>query len=281
MTTLKWKHLEAAVRARIEVLENITQGALLLNLTGVIGDYQMTREESLNSVIVMFCDDEEPAIENVILHDAPDNPVNYTLVSCVTAGDPINFIAGLMSMTPIELQSAAVTKVIYGYNIAFEELVMKLQPKNHGDITVENDNITWKLNPAAVLQETPADPLATVSADGVMMGLSAEITPIRSGRVMITVSGDTDSSVDGGSCQMAIRIGTGVAPVNGAALAGVQHGSAPVHSSDQSTERSPFTCNAVVTGLALNTPVWVDLALAAGGGGASRVRNVSVSAIEL
>lgn len=281
MSRLTWKNLEASIRARIEVLENITQGALLLDLTGVVGDYQMTREQSLNSVIVLFNDDDEPAVENLILYNAPDNPDSYTIISCVSAGTSTSFIAGLMDLPSIMLQNGTVTKVIYGYTLAFEEKLTKLQTADHGDISVLNDSLTWKIKPAAILQETPENPTATASAEYVMMGLAAELTPIRSGNVMVIISGDVSSSVDDGACQLAICAGLGVAPSNGEAFAGTQQGAAPVLFIKQADERLPFTCNAVVTGLPLNTPAWIDLTLQTFNGGFSSLQNISISAVEL
>jgi hypothetical protein len=48
-----------------------------------------------------------------------------------------------------------------------------------------------------------------------------------------------------------------------------------------SVPRVPFSLNAIVSGLTLNTEVWVDVSLASITGGNSRVRDISVSIIEL
>jgi hypothetical protein len=45
--------------------------------------------------------------------------------------------------------------------------------------------------------------------------------------------------------------------------------------------RVPFSLNAIVTGLTLNTAVWVDISLAAITGGTARVRDISISVVEL
>ena len=135
-------------------------------------------------------------------------------------------------------------------------------------------------------QKTPADPTTTTSLTGVMMGLSASITPVVSGKILILVSGDMDNNTDNDGVQVQIRTGTGSIPTNGAALTGnTQGGLVKMQltrvGNDTILTRVPFSLNAIEVGLALNTAVWIDISLASITGGTARVRDVSISVVEL
>jgi len=138
----------------------------------------------------------------------------------------------------------------------------------------------------AATQSLPADPTVTTSATGVMMGLAGTITPTRSGKVLVTISGDMDNSGSGNAVTAQIRTGTGAAPANGAALTGTTRsanirGENPIVTLANPLCRFPFSIQAYVSGLTLNTAVWLDLGVSAQGGGNARVRNLTVTAIEL
>jgi len=134
----------------------------------------------------------------------------------------------------------------------------------------------------ATAQTQPANPATTTSAVGVMMGLAGSITPTRSGKVLVTISGDFDNSTTSNSVTAQLRTGTGAAPANGAALTGTARGgNQQLTNTVLGVYRTPFSVQAVVTGLVIGTPVWLDLAVAAIGGGTSRVRNISISAVEI
>jgi hypothetical protein len=95
---------------------------------------------------------------------------------------------------------------------------------------------------------------------------------------------DNSSGDDG--VQVQIRTGTGTPPINGAALTGTTQGGlvkAELVVSGGATvlTRVPFSLNAIVTGLTLNTAVWIDISLAAIGAGTARVRDISISVVEL
>lgn len=130
-------------------------------------------------------------------------------------------------------------------------------------------------------QATPTDPSATTSTTGVMMGLAGSITPAYSGIVMITISGDIDNNGNNNGAQVQIRYGTGSAPANGAALTGTATGSLVKFFENNSSIRIPFHCNAIVTGLTVGTAYWIDISLASITGGTSRVRDISISVVEL
>jgi len=130
-------------------------------------------------------------------------------------------------------------------------------------------------------QSTPADPSTTTSTTGVMMGLAGSIIPGYSGKIMIVISGDIDNGTANDGAQVQVRYGTGTAPTNGAILTGTTVGSLIKMVSSSATNRMPFHCNAIVSGLTVGTTYWIDLSLAAMTGGTARIRDVSISAIEL
>ena len=136
-------------------------------------------------------------------------------------------------------------------------------------------------------QKTPTDPTITSSTVGVMMGLSASITPTQTGKILIIISGDMDNDTgDTNGAQVQIRTGTGTPPINGAALTGSAQGGlvkmvVDTSGGGVSIPRVPFSLNAIENGLTLNTPVWIDISLASITGGNSRVRDISISVVEL
>jgi hypothetical protein len=98
---------------------------------------------------------------------------------------------------------------------------------------------------------------------------------------MIVISGDIDNGTASDGAQVQIRYGTGTAPTNAAILTGTTVGSLIKMVSNNATNRMPFHCNAIVSGLTVGTAYWIDLSLAAITGGTARIRDVSISAIEL
>lgn len=145
---------------------------------------------------------------------------------------------------------------------------------------------TWQTPTAVASQKTPADPSTTTSLTGVMMGLSASITPTKTGTILILISGDIDNNTDNDGVQLQIRTGTGTPPINGAVLTGTTQGGLVKMQltragNDTILTRVPFSLNAIQTSLTLNTPVWIDISLAAITGGTARVRDISMSIVEL
>jgi ribosomal protein L1 len=142
---------------------------------------------------------------------------------------------------------------------------------------------TWQTPQSASTQVTPVDPATTTSTVGVMMGLgaSASITPVLTGKLMIIISGDTDNDTNSSGTRVQIRVGTGTAPINGGALTGTTQGGLVSFQQNNLNNRVPFSLNAIVNGFTLNTALWVDISLAAITSGVARVRNISISVIEL
>jgi hypothetical protein len=143
---------------------------------------------------------------------------------------------------------------------------------------------TGPTNSGTTYQAQPSDPSTTTSTTGVMMGLAGAITPAGSGKIMIVITGDTDNDTAADGTKMGIRYGTGSAPTNGAALTGTAVGTLPNAVNANlalDVNRYPFAASAVVTGLVVGTPYWIDLSLAAITGGVARVRNVGISIQEI
>ncbi len=142
---------------------------------------------------------------------------------------------------------------------------------------------------AATYQAQPANPTAPNStAAFTMQGIAGAITPNKSGKVVLMISGNLISSVTtaGDGILAQLSYGTGAAPGSNAALAGTQVGNileytnpATVVAADVFT---PFSMQVVVTGLTLGTAYWYDLAAKAVAN-ASHIglANLSVSAFEL
>lgn len=130
-------------------------------------------------------------------------------------------------------------------------------------------------------QSQPGNPTGTVSATAVMMGLAGAITPMSTGRVLVLLSGAIFNAGIGQGATPQLSYGTGAAPVNGAALTGTQVGGAPPYVSATIAGKCPFTLNAVVSGLTLKTPIWVDMALSAQTAGTATVSNLSLTLVEL
>ena len=145
----------------------------------------------------------------------------------------------------------------------------------------------------AQVQSSAYSPTAPASTSTYkMQGLGSAstppaITPIRTGRLLITVSGtciaSTVTAGDGIGYQ--ISYGTGSAPANAASLTGTQVGAVQVCTNPTTVTAAdvnfPFSYTVVVTGLTIGTAYWVDLAAesvaTASSGGLS---NVTVTAVE-
>jgi hypothetical protein len=140
----------------------------------------------------------------------------------------------------------------------------------------------------ASLQVNGQNPTNTSSLTAVHAGLGTAtfgtcvITPTATGKIFVTITGQirNDTASDGSNCQ--IRYGTGTAPNNGVAFTGTATGTIVNTLNGSLTNvRHPFSVSGVITGLALATAVWLDLAQTSVTGGATTMTNVSVSAYEI
>lgn len=144
---------------------------------------------------------------------------------------------------------------------------------------------TWQpLEPVIVnAQSTPANPTGTANTTGVMMGLGALFTPVKSGSVMVMITGSLTNNTASDGAKGQIRYGTGAAPANGAALTGTAVGNQPRALNNASTAAlvTPVAFIAIITGLTLGTQYWFDIGLAAITGGTATLTDVTVDVIEL
>ena len=138
------------------------------------------------------------------------------------------------------------------------------------------------------LSSSPTPPASTSAYS--MQGLAGAVTPLRTGNVLIVISGTivapTGTAVDDGIAYY-ISYGEGAAPTNGSPLTGTRVGgmqtytsaSAPAAASDVNV---PFSLSAVVPGLTIGIPYWIDVAAESiTTASAMGLINVSISAVEV
>lgn len=110
---------------------------------------------------------------------------------------------------------------------------------------------------------TPANPTAFApgTAAYVMVGLAGAITPVGSGRIYVSITGNALVGSTTNAALIACRFGTGAAPANQAAVTGTQIGNPVEYLAAGTTQVSPFACGGVITGNTLATALWLDLAV--------------------
>ncbi|MFI4977545.1 MAG: hypothetical protein ACHQC8_02540 [Solirubrobacterales bacterium] len=153
---------------------------------------------------------------------------------------------------------------------------------DNGHLYFRTGGVWNDMTAAVTAQSTPGNPVGTASTTGAMMGLAGSITPIRTGNVLVIISGDIFNNTlnDGASVQ--IRYGTGSAPTNGVTThPGTAAGGKPVMTATAASAADPFSVQAVVSGLTLGTAVWLDLEVAAITAGTALVEHISISAVEV
>lgn len=123
-------------------------------------------------------------------------------------------------------------------------------------------------------------PTGSSANPGVMMGISAPLTPRSTGKILVNISGFMSSNGTGGVVAQ-IRYGTGTAPVNGAAAAGTAIGAQQQYNPSITNARVPFALTGIITGLTLATAIWVDTQVGNAGANTASITNVSVSLMEV
>src|SRR5215475_4444575 len=127
-----------------------------------------------------------------------------------------------------------------------------------------------------------ASPAGTTSTTGVMMGLAVAFTPQRSGNCLIIFTGMASNSTIGDGVVITGRIGTGSAPTNGAAITGsALTTTAQAHYVAPTAATAAGWTIATTQGLAVGTPYWLDVAVAAITGGTATVTDLQVVVVEL
>jgi hypothetical protein len=157
----------------------------------------------------------------------------------------------------------AVVNVLQTQNTLISQVVKALTATT----TLLTSGITVTPALSSATQSDVAAPIAPASTTAfTMQGLGGSITPIRTGIVLIIISGVINSAAGtaGNGITYEISIGAGSAPVNGAALTGVVLGVAQIYTNQASVTaanvNAPFSIQATVTGLTAGTTLWVDLA---------------------
>lgn len=119
----------------------------------------------------------------------------------------------------------------------------------------------------SVLTGTPSDPSGTTSTSYVQMGIGSTctLTNTITSRMLITINGQINNSTAGDGASAILSIGTGTAPINGAAAAGSLLGNPT--GINVAAETVPFSLTAIATGLTPLTAYWVDLQVKAVTGG--------------
>lgn len=135
---------------------------------------------------------------------------------------------------------------------------------------------------------TPANPSSTTSTTLVMMGIGStcSYTPVKSGKVMITLTGYMQIATAVQTCQVGGRYGTGTAPTNGTAVTGTRWGAVGDPSLRPPSVGGPTVVSftSLITGLVPSTTYWFDLALGCSGGAgadAVQIQNISVVIMEV
>ena len=112
---------------------------------------------------------------------------------------------------------------------------------------------------------SPTAPNSTLA--GTMQGLGGSIAPVRTGKVLVSISGTitSTSTTAGTGLLLQGSYGTGTAPTNNAALAGTQMGAVQAFSLTNTAAAAGdvqwgFNVQYLITGLALGTTYWLDLA---------------------
>lgn len=137
---------------------------------------------------------------------------------------------------------------------------------------------------AAAASSAPGNPTGTTSTTPVMMGLAHTVTPTKTGRILVIVSGQMANSTvnDGVSVQLRVsNTGNQSVPANAAALTGTQYGNTQTHTSLVAADTAGFSISYTIAGLTPGQFYWVDLALAAVTGGTASVTGVSISTVEV
>lgn len=132
----------------------------------------------------------------------------------------------------------------------------------------------------AFAERVPADPAALAAAGmlGLCNGVSL-LTPAASGVVFVSMVFTRDNSSGIGTSQaLRLRYGTGTGPANAAADTGTLFGN-PLAALETSTTEESLAMVGVITGLAIGTPIWVDIH-AQPNVGTLTITNVTITAFE-
>lgn len=167
-------------------------------------------------------------------------------------------------------------------------LVQTLKANEYCDLTCVAAGGTtaaaWDVHYVAFGSTTQASPTNPTGAGTTakMQGLAQAMTPVRSGNILIIISGDIANNTSGSGGAVQLYYGTGTAPLNGATVTGAAAGGlVGVSRVAANNAYVPFSVNAIVSGLTPFTAYWIDLSMIAITGGTASITNLSVSIVEL
>lgn len=142
----------------------------------------------------------------------------------------------------------------------------------------------WQsITPATMtVTATPTNPGAITSTSGVMAGIATAFTPVRTGRVLIILSGSVSNTLASVNSKLELRFGGSTPPVFNSAPTGSIVGKAVNMANNASTAalRLPFALTGVITNAGIGTAYWTDLCLTVTGGTVN-IYDLSVVVIEL
>lgn len=155
-----------------------------------------------------------------------------------------------------------------------------------GGVSDNGSRVVSNNNKFAASTFASASSVTTLGAGvGKMAGLgsSMTITPAVTGRVLITaIAATSNNSGATFVTTIDIRIGTGTAPVTGAAISGTQVAQNYLASNASSADLVvPASITGITTGLTLATTYWIDLSVLATTGSMGTITNITLTAIEI
>jgi len=135
----------------------------------------------------------------------------------------------------------------------------------------------------ASLQTSPFNG-ANFSSTGVMYGTARPanvITPVKTGKLLVTVFGRGWNSTAGSGAQVTIYYGTGTPPLAGNTIVGTSTNASAAFQNSSASNRCAFSVTALLTGLAIGTQIWIDLAAIVLISGTGTLEGVTIVAVEI
>lgn len=107
-------------------------------------------------------------------------------------------------------------------------------------------------------QTQPTDPTAITGTTEKMLGLAIPFTARRTGRILVHVSGNITCDTTAKTTTVAMKYGTGTAPVNADADGGTAAGIARTFKALTGMLTVPFSAAVLIDGLSIGTAYWID-----------------------
>lgn len=185
----------------------------------------------------------------------------------------INLVDGIYGGTGISINTLTYSKhismnIVSGTGIGIEYSGNQVRLFDSSTVSYKQytDSVTYSINSSVMLG----------------LGTNVYLTPIKTGNIMVYVSGDVSNDYINGGSSMQIRYGIGTSPILGSTVSGLPVGGLvnSINPSSISNLTSPFSLNSIVNGLNIGTQYWFDLNINIVNGGTSSVKNISYSIFE-